>query len=114
MIDKTLYPTLNTWFSRPDRWAKNAAARNSEGDSIDPEEAPPGAIKAMCLGFAIDAIYGEGSPWAAKVRDLALAEINARIPAEEKHYTSIAEWNDEPGRKFKHIRQLVLKITDLS
>jgi hypothetical protein len=99
------FKTLQAWFSRPGRWTQFAAARDAKGVPID---SGSDQVESLCLAEAMSLIYVEGTEKFKEAYDRLLTEINKGLPVNYR-WESLMMFNDDKSRKYKHIRQAIVK-----
>lgn len=95
--------TLQEFFTRPGVWAQGAAAKTAENKAVD---ASSQKAVSWCLGSAIRLVYK--SEREQEIRQKLLELLNEGLD-HTLVYESIECWNDDPKRKYKHIRSLICK-----
>jgi hypothetical protein len=88
--------TVQELLADPERWTKNAVARNQYGAAI-PHTHDPDACK-WCLYGALLRVYGSGNYW--PFEDKLLKTLGRE---------TVAPWNDDPERTHAQVLEAVTK-----
>jgi hypothetical protein len=93
--------TVKTLFKDKSRWTKDAMALDPDGSYVGLHD---GQTAQVCLLGAIEFCYRDSNK-----RDKVLNKVQNYL-YEKYENDDIADWNDRPGRNFKHVKDLVTKL----